>query len=141
MYSLEKLSFCIKVEEKGIAQYIELEKNWQEIFNINKVTIQFLVFSLFFLANLYIFSSFFLSILFFFLFKFWQDFYQNFNLSKIYYEESSWFDNKIWQKNLFLIKKDKIFSKQKIKKKVSLFYRIMVISIINTILLFFVFSI
>lgn len=59
MYSFEKLSFCIKAEEKGIAQYIDLEKSWEEIFNTNKITVQFFLFFLFFLRTYIFFIVFF----------------------------------------------------------------------------------
>jgi hypothetical protein len=143
MYSLEKLSFCIKTEEKSIAQYIDLKKNvwvWEQGITKNmdaKIIFAFVLC----LSNLHLFFSFFFSAILFLVFKFSKELYQRFNLSKIYYEESSWFDNKIWQKNIFLIKKDKIFSKQKIKRKLSLFYKIFFIFLINTILLFLLLSI
>ncbi len=69
-----------------------------------------------------IFNTFFLISIFFLLYFFqiliWQQIFNHFRVSKIYYEESSWFDTKICQKLCFLIKKDKFFASQKIKGKI-----------------------
>jgi|TARA_B110000977_G_scaffold157254_1_gene200226 hypothetical protein len=35
--------------------------------------------------------------------------------SRVFYEEASWFDGKIWEKPFFLIKNDKLLSSQKIQ--------------------------
>lgn len=159
MYNLEKLAFCIKTEEKTISQYIELKKAWQKVIlpditgeKISQKKLTLWSFSPFSLGNVsfafllgLVSLNPFLTILFssilFGFFIFCKEIYQAFNFSKISYEESSWFDNKIWQKSIFLIKKDKLFSKQKIKKKLSFFYKSLFIFLANSILLSFIFSI
>ncbi len=47
----------------------------------------------------------------------WKSIFKNLTFSKLYYEESSWFDTKIWQKSNSLIRKENLFAHNKIKKK------------------------
>lgn len=56
-------------------------------------------------------------------FGFWKNLLQIFKSSKLYYEESSWFDTKICQKELLFIKKDKFFYNQKFQKQIQKLYK------------------
>ena len=52
--------------------------------------------------------------------------------SRLFYEEASWFDGKIWEKPFFLIKNDKLLSSLKIKP---LLNRLMVTILCNCLIL------
>ena len=41
------------------------------------------------------------------------DVYKKLNQARVFYEEASWFDGKIWEKPFFLIKNDKLINNQK----------------------------
>ncbi len=58
-----------------------------------------------------------------FQFLLWKNLAEIFKSSKLYYEESSWFDTKICQKQLLFIKKDKFFFNQKFRKQIENFYK------------------
>jgi hypothetical protein len=45
----------------------------------------------------------------------WSSIYKKLTASRLFYEEASWFDGKIWEKPFFLIKNDKLLSALKIK--------------------------
>ncbi len=64
-----------------------------------------------------------LSILSFFQISIFQNILKDFYFSKIYYEESSWFDLKAWQKLSIFLRKDNFFSKQKIKQLIKIFWK------------------
>ena len=69
--------------------------------------------------------NFFFILLFLNIFQFliWKNLSQIFKSSKLYYEESSWFDTKICQKSLIFIKKDRFFYHQKFQKQIQKFYK------------------
>lgn len=58
------------------------------------------------------FNFFFLFLLFFILR--WRELNLRFETSRLFYEESSWFDGQIWEKPSFLLKNDRFISKLKI---------------------------
>jgi len=76
------------------------------------------------------------STLFFSIFYFrWSELNKRLNQSRVFYEEASWFDGKIWEKPFFLIKNDKLLSTQKIQPILKrLFFTIF----INLLFLFFI---
>jgi hypothetical protein len=43
------------------------------------------------------------------------DVYKKLNQARVFYEEASWFDGKIWEKPFFLIKNDKLINNQKVQ--------------------------
>jgi hypothetical protein len=53
----------------------------------------------------------------------WIDISQNFQKSRLLYEESSWFDTQIWEKEYFLIKKDRLINTQKLKPVIRRIFR------------------
>ena len=60
------------------------------------------------------------------------DVYKKLNQARVFYEEASWFDGKIWEKPFFLIKNDKLISSQKVQPIVKrLKYTILVNSFIT----------
>jgi hypothetical protein len=75
-------------------------------------------------------SSFLFFIYFFITFIRWFEIYSKFNQARFVYEEESWFDTKIWEKPISLIKNDRLLITQKInviierisKKILLLFY-------------------
>lgn len=145
MNNIIQIYSSIKKEQKPINQFLELEKenfifnNFKRYKNYQKsLLIILLLISLNFLnikTTLYLFN-FSLIIFFFVNFFIWNNLYTNFNLSEIYYEESSWFDSKIWQKPIFLIKNDKIFSNFKNKEKIRTFYKNLIVFITFNFLIF-----
>lgn len=70
---------------------------------------------------------------------FWTTMNSRFNESRLFYEESSWFDSQVWDKPYFLIKNDQLISTQKIQPILTRFYR--TITIFFFITLFFTFLI
>jgi hypothetical protein len=126
MNNIIQIYSSIKKEQKPINQFLEIEKesiifnNFKRYKNSKKslLIILLLIFVYFLcIKNLFYLFNFFLIFFFFINFFIWDNLYANFQLSEIYYEESSWFDTKIWQKPIFLIKNDKIFSNYKSKEK------------------------
>ncbi len=116
MNNLFQIYSCIKTEQKAITQFLELKKT-NIFFNNFKRYLSFTIICfcialsfllkkkiLFFYICCLLISLIFLLILLIF-----QNISHFFSFSKIYYEESSWFDLKIWQKPIFLIKNDKFF--------------------------------
>jgi hypothetical protein len=53
--------------------------------------------------------------LFFSFFLSWYQIKQRFDISRLFYEESSWYDSQIWEKPFLLIKNDKLLKSQKIQ--------------------------
>ena len=43
------------------------------------------------------------------------DVYKKLNQARVFYEEASWFDGKIWEKPFFLIKNDRLINSQKVQ--------------------------
>lgn len=52
------------------------------------------------------------------------DIIQRFQISRLFYEESSWFDGQIWEKPFFLIKNDKLISLSKLNPLLKKSFRI-----------------
>jgi hypothetical protein len=135
------MNFNIKVfllcpvpeDQKPINDYINIKENslinWTMLsfkkYVVKVISGYFLIFPIFLICflNLTPFSliqiiKVFLisSILFFSVFYFrWSELNKRLNQSRIFYEEASWFDGKIWEKPFFLIKNDKLLSTQKIQ--------------------------
>jgi len=85
--------------------------------------LNFTPFSLTEIGKLFVISStfFFISI-----YLRWEDMNQRLTQARVFYEEASWFDGKIWEKPFFLIKNDKLLSAQKIQPILHrLFYTIL----------------
>lgn len=80
-----------------------------------------------------IFSLFFLIILFFR----WKEIYQRLTETRLFYEEASWFNIQIWEKNFFLIKNDKLISYQKLKSILRRLFNTLIVS--SVFLVFFSF--
>jgi hypothetical protein len=83
------------------------------------------------IVNLLISNSLFL-ILLFTLYVNWYQIKSRFEVSRLVYEESSWYDSQIWEKPFLLIKNDKLLKTQKIQPIIQRLSRI--------IRLFFIFS-
>ena len=64
----------------------------------------------------------------------WFELNQKLKKAFLFYEEASWFDGQIWQKPFFLIKNDRLLSKQKVEPILQRLFQ-------TLILLFFFFSI
>ncbi len=141
MENIIEIYSSIKKEQKPIIQFFDLKKRNDISNNFERYAVSLLTyFSLalftFFEAKneLYIFillictlsSLYFIS---------WRNLLNTFKSSKIYYEESSWFDTKMWEKPIFLLRNDKIFANQKIRKKVNLLWKMFFFSIIQIFLL------
>ena len=123
----------IPEEQKPINAYIEGKKNiflnWttcslkQYIFKIlSAYLIVFPFFLLCFLqltpfSFLEIVNIFFLSSLFFFISMLirWSSIHKRLMESRVFYEETSWFDGQVWEKPFFLMKNDKLLTSQKIQ--------------------------
>lgn len=145
MNNIIQIYSSIKKEQKPINQFLELEKenfsfnNFKRYKNYQKsLLIILLLICIYFLdikTTVYL-VNFSLIIFFFVNFFIWNNLYANFNLSEIYYEESSWFDSKIWQKPIFLIKNDKIFSNFKNKQKIRTFYKNLIVFLVCNFLIF-----
>ena len=73
-----------------------------------------------------------LLILFLTLYVNWYQIKSRFEVSRLVYEESSWYDSQIWEKPFLLIKNDKLLKTQKIQPIIQRLSRI--------IRLFFIFS-
>lgn len=117
--------FSIKREQKPINQFIEL-KNTNIFFQIfkkdSKYKLSLFLFLVFiFELSFYLNNIFFLLIIFSFAnFFLWKSIFKSFWEEKIYYEESSWFDTKVWQKPIFFLKNDRIFANQNLRYNISL---------------------
>ncbi len=96
--------------QKPINEYLEIKQNFLDS---KKMLILNIIAIFFFFLKKEIFVLFFCFILLYF-FKYFQ---LDCHLlsSKVYYEESSWFDSTFWKKPFFLLKKDKLLSNQKIR--------------------------
>jgi hypothetical protein len=44
----------------------------------------------------------------------WLQVWKSLSSSHLFYEEASWFDTQIWEKNFFLIRKDRLVASQKL---------------------------
>lgn len=66
------------------------------------------------LINLFITNTL-LLIFFFILFSSWYQTQNRFQISRLFYEEASWYDGQIWEKPFLLIKNDKLLKSQKIQ--------------------------
>jgi hypothetical protein len=126
--------------QKPINEYISLKENfftnWTTLTKENyyKKIVNFyfifLSFSIFFtfpnfsfsiknllnylIINLFISNSFFL-ILLLTLYVNWYQIKKRFEMARLVYEESSWYDSQIWEKPFLLIKNDKLLKTQKIE--------------------------
>jgi hypothetical protein len=137
---VKNLKLCsIPDDQKIINEYIKIKKNdffnWTSFSSLNykkQFFFFYLSFVLFFLPLFISFLNFFLSfkilslcfLLFLFLVFFrWIDISQNFQKSRLLYEESSWFDTQIWEKEYFLIKKDRLINTQKLKPVIRRIFR------------------
>ncbi len=137
MNNLIQIYSSIKKEQKPIMQFLELEKSSFILNNLkryaNKQISLLIILSFFFsLTHLFGFSFLFFLTFSFVSFLLWQNIKSIsfiFRYSKIYYEESSWFDVKIWQKPIFLIKNDKLFFHLKSKEQIQFFYKFIIQSI------------
>lgn len=131
MNNILQIYSSIKNEQKPIIQFIELKKI-DSISNYFKryasLIVSLLIGLLFYPKESFLEKVCVLDILAFIIcfinFLLWKNILQSFRYSKIYYEESSWFDLKIWNKPSFLIKNDKIFENYKVKLKLRKFWRI-----------------
>ncbi len=129
MNNLFQIYSCIKKEQKPIIQFLDLKKI-HSFFNNFKRYISFKIIciclSLFFLLSkkitFFLVYNFFLFLLFILVFLIFKNVSYLLSVSKLYYEESSWFDLKIWQKPIFLIKNDKIFSHFQKQKQIRTSY-------------------
>ena len=133
-----KIYGVLNRDQKPIAQYIELKK--KSTFLFCNFILQINIFAnLFLLILLIIFKQkeilFLLLTIFLITFLICQNLYKSFTNAKILYEEYSWFDSQIWEKPIFLLKNDKLFSNQKIKKELKSFYRIIIIFFLSSLLL------
>jgi hypothetical protein len=122
-------------DQKPIYQYIQLregpfsslplleDKKYQK--NLFFIFLFFFLLSCFFnnsffnhfeiiLQNLLI-ANCFLSFFLFVLFRRWVDVQDRFNNSRVFYEESSWYDGQSWEKPIMILKNDKLISSQKIQ--------------------------
>ncbi len=141
----------IKREQKPIGQFIDFQKilflfNNFKRYEAKKKSLLIILFCIFiyffFKVKEFFFFNFSFIIIFLFSFLIWQiskNICSTFSFSKIYYEESSWFDIKIWQKPIFLIKNDKIFYRFK-GKKLSRYFSKMFFYLAIEFLLFFFFQ-
>jgi len=84
------------------------------------------------LINLFITNTL-LLIFFFILFLNWYQTQNRFQLSRLFYEEASWYDGQIWEKPFLLIKNDNLLKSQKIQPIIQ--------RISRTIIIFFYFDI
>jgi hypothetical protein len=141
-------------DQKPINQYINMKENnllnWT-MFSFQKYIFQiisgfsFLVplflicflnftpFSLLEIGKIFAISS---ALFFLLLYLRWSDMNQRLVQARVFYEEASWFDGKIWDKPFFLIKNDKLLSTQKIEPiRQRLFYTLVFHLIILFVLL------
>ena len=126
--------------QKPINEYISLKENfltnWTTFKKENyyktiiNIYILFLALSFFFtfpntsfweknifkyiIFNLFI-TNILLLILFFTLYLNWYQIKNRFEISRLIYEESSWYDSQVWEKPFLLIKNDKLLQTQKIE--------------------------
>ena len=77
------------------------------IFCLNLTPLSFINIVKFFLISSTIF--------FLILYMRWSEVNKKLKNSRVFYEEASWFDGKIWEKPFFLIKNDKLLSSQKVQ--------------------------
>ncbi len=118
MNNLIQIYSSIKKEQKPIVQFLEREKanfasnNFKRYKNKEKPLI-----IIYFLAFAELIYSLWLQSFALYSFCIYKNLFDFFDTSKIYYEESSWFDIRIYQKVNFLIKNDKIFLNFKVKKQ------------------------
>ena len=153
--NLKKFLFCpLPDNQKPINEYVEMKGN---IFNKileEKTEKYFFILSIFFTWNFFsanifewfiktsLLNSIFIGIyLTLNLFR-WKNLNKRFQSSKLFYEESSWFDGQIWEKPFFIIKNDKLICTQKIKPIIQEFYykiqtQILIICCIFILLLIF----
>ena len=120
-------------EQKPINEYINIKQNrllnWatlpikKYIFKIISAYLSFFPIFLICFLNLTPLSPFeigkifLISSTFFFIGNFirWSEVNKRLITSRVFYEEGSWFDGKIWEKPFFLLKNDKLLSSQKIQ--------------------------
>jgi hypothetical protein len=133
-FNLNVFLLCpIPEEQKPINEYIELKKNmflnWTSCSLKNyilKIVSGYLIVFPFFLfcflqltpfSFLEIVKIFCLSSIFFFISILirWSSINKRLMESRVFYEETSWFDGQVWEKPFFLIKNDKLLSSQKIQ--------------------------
>jgi hypothetical protein len=131
-------------DQKPINQYINMKENsflnWT-MFSFQKYIFQiisgfsllfplflicflnFTPFSVLEIGKIFVISS---TIFFLLLYLRWSDINQRLIQARVFYEEASWFDGKIWEKPFFLIKNDKLLSAHKIEPiRQRLFYTLL----------------
>lgn len=87
------------------------------------------------LNNLFISTTLLLLLLVIIVFR-WKQNQKQFNQTRLFYEEGSWYDGQIWEKPLSLVKNDKLISTQKIEPILQRLYKtISIIGFFNLILL------
>lgn len=120
MYNFIQIYSSIKKEQKPIIQFLERQKTKfiSNNFKSQKNKKTSLIIISFLCLNEFIYSL--LRMPSFFIYA---NLFSFFAASKIYYEESSWFDIRIFQKVNFLIKNDKFFLNFKLKKQCRLLYK------------------
>lgn len=113
------------LQENSFLNWITLKKkefqkrfwgNYFKIFIIISIFFPFYnkpIFSFFFF-NLFLTTIFFLTLFSIFYIR-WIELEKNFNKSRFFYEEGSWYDGQIWEKPLGVIKNDRLLSTQKIQ--------------------------
>lgn len=110
-------SCSIPEDQKPIIEYLTFKENFflcWTTFSINQYN-KFLV--LFYSPFFFYFKntqSFLFFICSFFLLFPWLQLFQRLQSSRLFYEETSWFDSQIWEKYFYLIRKDRLINSQKL---------------------------
>jgi hypothetical protein len=146
--------FCpIPEDQKPSSEYLEAKKNWVGNFVFDRISKSFqkvlflFVFISFLLAfclinNKYLFFDFFFFPFIFFVFFLgsflflWKQVQGRFLQSRLVYEEGSWYDTQMWEKPVFLLKKDRLLATQKLQPLIQkLFSNFLFLVFINIVFL------